>query len=99
MESQHMLVTADQNTPAKGYGNPDAAGFREDPRLTIWARFYGLDYLPSYDEAVTVFEAESKGGDAKRGEMAAGPTYAKMSVWTPGGTIQLLNIQVYKVSQ
>jgi len=88
MEWKHMLVTAAQNTPEKGYGDPSAAGYQEDPLLSVWARFYGLDYLPSYDEAVAEFEQVAP--------TEAAPSYAKRAVWVPEGTMQLLNIKVFK---
>jgi hypothetical protein len=51
MEWRHLLVTEDQNTPAKGYGptaDPDAPATR---LLRAWARFYGRETLPTFAEA------------------------------------------------
>ena len=51
MEWQHVRVTPEQNTPAKGYG-PDADPAAPATRLSrAWAAFYGREHLPSYAEA------------------------------------------------
>lgn len=47
MEWQHMLVTQTQNTSEKGYGKGGSASGKQN----IWAKFYGLDHFPSYEEA------------------------------------------------
>jgi len=46
MEWRHMLVTAQQNTPANGYGAGAA-----DPMLQRWAQLYGLTHFPTFEEA------------------------------------------------
>lgn len=51
MEWQQLLVTAGQNTAAKGYGAAAAAEQRETALRRCWARFFGRDYLPSFGEA------------------------------------------------
>jgi len=94
MESQHMLVTSTQNTPAMGYGDATAADFQEDPRISLWARFYGLNHLPSYEEALATYEAEQAQEGLAEGESS--PTYLKMPRWNPAGTTDLLNMKVYK---
>lgn len=48
MEWKHMIVTEDQNTEEYGYG-PDGA--KADPLLKAWAKFYGLDHFPLFEEA------------------------------------------------
>lgn len=51
MEWQHLLVTPEQNTAAKGYG-PDADPEAPATRLLrAWARFYEREHLPTYAEA------------------------------------------------
>ena len=49
MESAHMVVTPQQNSPDNGYG-ADASGHRADV-LTLWAKFYGLACLPDWEQA------------------------------------------------
>lgn len=60
MESRHMIVSAHLSTAVRGYGPPGPVGYREDPLLTAWARFYGLadsahpehpPYFPTYEAA------------------------------------------------
>lgn len=46
MEWKHMIVTQQQNTAGNGYG---VRG--NNPSLKQWARLYGMDYFPTYDEA------------------------------------------------
>ena len=48
MEWRQMVVTPHQNTKERGYG-PDG-----DPVLQAFARFYGLEYFPCWDEAVEI---------------------------------------------
>ena len=53
MEWQHMLVTRDQNTAANGYGQVrGATPAGEETLLQMWAKFYKLTHLPTYDEVV-----------------------------------------------
>lgn len=47
MEAKFMLVTPTQNTEANGYGS---SGKDTAPLLSLWARFYGLEYFPTYKE-------------------------------------------------
>jgi hypothetical protein len=52
MEWQHMVVTREQNTQARGYGPHDAGqGNGTVLLLDLWAKFYGLANFPSYGEA------------------------------------------------
>ncbi|MCX5922709.1 MAG: DUF4804 domain-containing protein [Candidatus Dependentiae bacterium] len=46
MEYQHMLITQEQNTTAKGYGS----GNNNNPLLSLWADFYGVDF-PTFNQA------------------------------------------------
>jgi hypothetical protein len=46
MEAAHMLVTP-QCDATRGYGPNGATGL-----LSMWAKFYGVSHLPSYEEAV-----------------------------------------------
>ena len=52
MEWQHMYITPEQNTAENGYG-PRAGGRspHDSTLLEMWARFYGLPHLPTFDEA------------------------------------------------
>jgi chorismate mutase len=52
MEHQFMLVTEEQNLPAKGYGNPKHKDFKLNPKFAMWAEFYGIDRFPSFQEAM-----------------------------------------------
>lgn len=54
MEWQHMYITQEQNTVENGYG-PRARGPQQHAAalLDMWAKFYGLPYLPTYDEVVS----------------------------------------------
>ncbi|EOD20576.1 hypothetical protein EMIHUDRAFT_41890, partial [Emiliania huxleyi CCMP1516] len=59
MEWAHTLVTAEQNTAENGYG--PAAGVAAGVAaglLAAWARLYGREHLPTYDEAVSRRETE-----------------------------------------
>jgi len=47
MEAKFMLVTSTQNTAANGYGS---SGKDTALLLALWARFYGLEYFPTYTE-------------------------------------------------
>ena len=52
MEWQHMYITPEQNTAENGYGPRDGGPPAHDSTLLeMWARFYGLPHLPTYDEA------------------------------------------------
>jgi uncharacterized protein DUF4804 len=51
MEWQHLVVTAEQNTAAKGYGPEADLALPATRLLRAWARFYGREYLPTYAEA------------------------------------------------
>jgi hypothetical protein len=51
MEYQHMLITTQQNTPDKGYGAKAKADKEKKAKLAHWAKFYGLEHFPSYEEA------------------------------------------------
>jgi len=48
MEWQQMMVTPSQNCSQRGYGPP---GDRSPSLTDVWAQFYGLPYLPTYEEA------------------------------------------------
>jgi len=50
MEWQHLVVDNLQNTVENGYG-PAAPPSKRREILRAWARFYGLEYFPTYDEA------------------------------------------------
>lgn len=54
MEREHMLVEKLRSTPEDGYGprRGDKELFPRDRLLSIWAKFYGLPYFPTYGEAV-----------------------------------------------
>lgn len=47
MEAEHMLITP-QCDAARGYGSQQGVG---GGRLSFWARFYGVEHFPSYEEA------------------------------------------------
>lgn len=47
MEAEHMLITPASDT-ARGYGPGEHAN---GGLLSLWARFYGVSHLPSYEEA------------------------------------------------
>jgi hypothetical protein len=56
VESQHVLILEDLNTPENGYGR-DGEDSIQRRKLTIWAKLYnqgedGEYYFPSYEEAV-----------------------------------------------
>ena len=52
MELQHMVIGPVQNTAANGYGlHADGTSPRTE-LLRIWAMFYGLEYFPSFEEAL-----------------------------------------------
>lgn len=51
MEWKHVVIDPQQNTAANGYGaNADLSKFKTK-LLRLWAKFYGLEYLPDYAEA------------------------------------------------
>ncbi|XP_076645283.1 ADP-ribosylarginine hydrolase CG2909 [Halictus rubicundus] len=53
MEYQDILITPQQNTVDNGYGPPNTNNADELRRLRLlWAKFYGEEYHPLYDEAV-----------------------------------------------
>lgn len=51
MESQHMIISPTLNTAQNGYG-ANAADSSSRQQLQMWAQFYGIDYFPSYEEAL-----------------------------------------------
>lgn len=64
MEWQHMVITKEQNTEENGYGTSvDIPSLLDDnydnklenstknKLLNVWARFYGIEYFPTYQEA------------------------------------------------
>ncbi|XP_015433245.1 PREDICTED: uncharacterized protein LOC107189267 isoform X2 [Dufourea novaeangliae] len=53
MEYQDILITPLQNTLENGYGPPNTGSSdgQRDMRL-LWAKFYGEEYLPLYEETV-----------------------------------------------
>jgi hypothetical protein len=81
MEWAHLIVTPEQNTAANGYGpsQPALEAGASPMRVALlgaWARFYGLDHLPTAAEA---WERYSSQGDRAYIELsphlgsAAGP--------------------------
>lgn len=84
METTFMLIDSEQNVPGNGYGN------QGDPiaknRLTHWAKFYGLDHFPSYEEAKATYEQENPAGSQ--------PKQPQSYIQLPGN--QYLNVAVYK---
>ena len=50
MESRHILVQMEQNTRAKGYGPPNEDGSSTPTQLSIWAKAYGIEYFPLFEE-------------------------------------------------
>jgi len=48
MDFQHMIVTPQQNTEENGYG---AVGAKQNAMMAAWAKLYGQDHLPTYEEA------------------------------------------------
>lgn len=54
MEYKYMIVTKKQNTRERGYGKFFKFEMMKQnyQRLCIWAKFYDIDYFPTYDEAV-----------------------------------------------
>jgi hypothetical protein len=74
MESRHVLVTASQNTAAKGYGG-GGDGCEADARralLQAWAQFYGRDHFPCFGDGPVAGEEEKvvswwgRGGEVAR---------------------------------
>lgn len=61
MEWQHMYITREQNTVANGYGPRGRGQQHDNPLLEMWARFYGLTHLPTYDEVVHDVSAGAAG--------------------------------------
>jgi hypothetical protein len=47
MEWKHMVITAEQNIAANGYGEK---GKTNNPLLQLWAKFYRVGHFPSFDE-------------------------------------------------
>ncbi|XP_031842434.1 ADP-ribosylarginine hydrolase CG3568-like isoform X2 [Nomia melanderi] len=63
MEYQDILITPTQNTVDNGYGPSNSSSSAEQRGLRmLWAKFYGEDYHPLYDEAVN----RAKAKDNKR---------------------------------
>lgn len=60
MEWKHMIVEAEQNTEANGYG----AGC-SDELAKSWADFYGIDHFPTFEEANSIVAAERASGNLK----------------------------------
>jgi len=50
MESRHILVQSEQNTRANGYGPPSEDGSSTPTQLSIWAKLYGIEYFPLFEE-------------------------------------------------
>ena len=50
MESRHILVQREQNTRVNGYGPPSEDGSSAPTQLSIWAKAYGIEYFPLYEE-------------------------------------------------
>lgn len=48
MEWQHMIVTKEQNTGKNGYGKKSD----RSSLLNQWAKFYGLEYFPTFEEVM-----------------------------------------------
>ena len=51
MEWQQMMVEPRQNVAARGYGASADPGDPHTALSRIWARFYGLEHFPLYEEA------------------------------------------------
>lgn len=92
MEWAHLMVTPEQNTPAKGYGPPpedgaSAAMASPEARqrrllLRAWANFYGRTHLPTHEEALQ--------------RRAADPGAYLLIPGGVGGASCLLDIELYK---
>ena len=51
MEWKHLVISRQQNTVENGYGPVNDSN--DNSRLLgLWAKFYGLDYFPTFDEVV-----------------------------------------------
>jgi hypothetical protein len=53
MEWQHMVITQEQNTKDNGYGIEEMKNPKN--KLSIWSKFYGLDF-PTFEEADQEFQ-------------------------------------------
>ncbi len=49
MEWQHMIITPSQNTAKNGYG-PHTCNNPKAKFLKIWAKFYGEDHFPTFEQ-------------------------------------------------
>jgi len=58
MEWQHLVVDKWQNTPQNGYG-PSAPPSPWRELLRAWARWYGLEHFPTYEEVLDGTQATS----------------------------------------
>ncbi len=92
MEYQHMLITADQNTPSKGYGeDKDLVGQEKQDyeqnkgQFAHWAKFYKITHFPTYKDAEQIYNKETNNG--------TNPNNAKTYIKTTKG---YLHVEVYK---
>jgi len=74
MEWQHLVVDSWQNTADNGYGAKAPASPRRD-LLRAWARWYGLEYFPTYDEA---FEGKKSMPGYKKTESLKVPRFVEV---------------------
>lgn len=59
MEYQDILITPQQNTVDNGYGSQTSGSSEEKHELRVlWAKFYGEEYHPLYEEAVKRLKAK-----------------------------------------
>jgi len=59
MEAEHMLVTPKCDL-AHGYGRQQGLKSAVGNRLAAWAKFYGIEYFPSHEEAVEEYAKATK---------------------------------------
>ena len=57
MEWMHLLISEEQNSAERGYGATPQPGERAE-LLRLWARLYGVDHLPTFEEAQQAYERD-----------------------------------------
>ena len=58
MEYQQMVVSRRQNTPEKGYGTQALPSSPKTQLNHLFAKFYGIEQLPTYNDVVAIVESE-----------------------------------------
>ena len=52
MESQHILISKNQNKEENGYGSKRDENKKSSKKNKIWENFYGVECFPTYEEAI-----------------------------------------------